>query len=104
MEATSACPQPSCALAIGAHPDDIEFYMAGTLLLLRQAGWKTHYLNLSSGNCGSERLSAKATRRVRSQEARRAARCLQAHYHPSLADDLEILYELRLLRRLAAVI
>jgi LmbE family N-acetylglucosaminyl deacetylase len=104
MEATSARPQPSCALAIGAHPDDIEFYMAGTLLLLRQAGWKTHYLNLSSGNCGSQRLSAQATRRVRSQEARRAARCLQAHYHPSLADDLEILYELRLLRRLAAVI
>src|SRR6266542_2826859 len=25
-------------IAIGAHPDDIEFYMAGTLLLLKQAG------------------------------------------------------------------
>ena len=41
------------AIAIAAHPDDIEFYMAGTLLLLKQAGWKIHYLNLSSGNCGS---------------------------------------------------
>ena len=27
------------AIAIGAHPDDIEFYMAGTLLLLKKAGW-----------------------------------------------------------------
>ena len=26
-------------MAIGAHPDDIEFSMAGTLLLLRQAGY-----------------------------------------------------------------
>ena len=41
------------AFAIGAHPDDIEFYMAGTLLLLKQAGCEIHYMNLASGNCGS---------------------------------------------------
>ena len=41
------------AIAIGAHPDDVEFYMAGTLLLLKQAGYEIHYLNLASGNCGS---------------------------------------------------
>jgi len=38
------------ALAIAAHPDDIEFVMAGTLRLLRDAGWEVHYLNLSTGN------------------------------------------------------
>ena len=38
-------PKPS-AIAIGAHPDDIEFYMAGTLLQLQAAGWTTHYFNL----------------------------------------------------------
>ena len=27
------------ALAIAAHPDDIEFMMAGTLRLLHEAGW-----------------------------------------------------------------
>src|SRR6185369_1352086 len=32
------------AIAIGAHPDDIEFYMAGTLVLLKRAGWEIHYL------------------------------------------------------------
>ena len=26
------------AIAIGAHPDDIEFYMAGTLLQLKKSG------------------------------------------------------------------
>ncbi|MDG2125455.1 MAG: PIG-L family deacetylase, partial [Verrucomicrobiales bacterium] len=40
-------------MAIGAHPDDIEFMMAGTLLLLQKQGWEVHYMNLSSGNCGS---------------------------------------------------
>ena len=34
---------PLSALAIAAHPDDIEFYMAGTLLRLRAAGWSTHF-------------------------------------------------------------
>ncbi|MFZ9448692.1 MAG: PIG-L family deacetylase, partial [Alphaproteobacteria bacterium] len=32
------------ALAIFAHPDDIEFVAAGTLLQLKQRGWETHYL------------------------------------------------------------
>jgi LmbE family N-acetylglucosaminyl deacetylase len=37
------------ALAVVSHPDDIEFYSAGTLLLLREAGWAIHYLTLSGG-------------------------------------------------------
>ena len=94
----------SSAIAIGAHPDDIEFYMAGTLLLLKQAGWEIHYLNLASGNCGSVKRPAAQTRVVRRQEARKAATLLGAHWHRPLCDDLEILYNLGLLRRLAAVI
>ena len=92
------------AIAIAAHPDDIEFYMAGTLLLLKQAGWEIHCLNLSSGNCGSMELDAATTRRVRKKEAQHAARLLGAHFHPSLCDDLEILYELQTLRRVAAIV
>src|SRR5262245_34517477 len=97
-------PHPSTAIAVAAHPDDIEFYMAGTLLLLSQAGWETHYLNLSSGNCGSTKLSSVATRRVRRAEARRASGILGAQWHAPFCDDLEILYDLATLRRLAAVI
>ena len=48
----------SSALAIAAHPDDIEFVMAGTLVLLREAGWTIHYFNLSTGNLGSSVMSA----------------------------------------------
>jgi LmbE family N-acetylglucosaminyl deacetylase len=92
------------ALAIAAHPDDIEFYMAGTLLLLKGAGWEIHYLNLSSGNCGSTVMSPAKTRATRRVEARRAARILGARWHPPICDDLEILYDLKTLRRLAAIV
>src|SRR5213594_1414619 len=92
------------AIAIGAHPDDIEFYMAGTLLMLKKAGYQTHYLNLASGNCGSADYNGATTRSIRNTEARAAAKTLGASFHPSIADDLEIIYSLELLRRLAAII
>jgi LmbE family N-acetylglucosaminyl deacetylase len=89
-------------MAVAAHPDDIEFLMAGTLLLLKERGFEIHYMTLSSGNCGSMSMSAAETRMVRRAESLRAARRLGAVCHPSIADDLEILYDLKLLRRLAA--
>jgi LmbE family N-acetylglucosaminyl deacetylase len=92
------------AFAIAAHPDDIEFYMAGTLLLLKQKGWAIHYMTLSSGSCGSTRHNAATVRRIRRKESKAAAKVLGAQYHESIADDLEILYELKLLRQLAATV
>jgi len=92
------------AIAIAAHPDDIEFYMAGTLLLLKQAGWEIHYFNIANGSCGSQQYNARQARAIRRAEARRAAKVLGARWHASVCDDLEIFYELKLLRRVAAVI
>jgi LmbE family N-acetylglucosaminyl deacetylase len=92
------------AIAVGAHPDDIEFLMAGTLVLLRRAGYETHYLNLASGNCGSTRYNTAMTRSIRASEARAAAKILGAQFHPSLTDDLEIVYSVELLRKLTALV
>ena len=92
------------AIAIGAHPDDIEFYMAGTLLMLKEKGYEIHYLNVASGNCGSAEYNAAMTRSIRNTEARAAAKILGAQFHPSITDDLEIIYNLELLRALSAVI
>lgn len=92
------------ALAIAAHPDDIEFWMAGTLVLLRQAGWEIHCLNVGTGSLGSMEMTAARTRVVRRVEAKRAAAVLGAVWHPPMADDLEILYSLPLLRKVAAVV
>lgn len=96
-------PMPA-ALAIAAHPDDIEFLMAGTLILLRQAGWEIHYQNLSTGNCGSANIGPARLRAMRRREAQAAAAVLGATWHPPITDDLEIFYEDRLLRKVAATI
>ena len=96
-------PSPA-VLAVFAHPDDIEFVAAGTLLRLRAAGWQIHYLNLSGGDCGSMTTSADEMRAIRAQEGRAAAAMLGAEFHESLASDLCIFYEERLLRRLAAIV
>jgi LmbE family N-acetylglucosaminyl deacetylase len=97
-------PSQPKAIAIGAHPDDIEFHMAGTLLLLKEAGYAIHYMTIASGNLGSAEYTAAETRRVRAREAREAAKVMGAHFHPALTDDLEILYGLALLRKLAALL
>ncbi len=95
---------PHVAIAIAAHPDDIEFCMAGTLLLLKRAGYDVHYLTLASGSCGSTRTNARQTRAIRKREARAAAQILGAEFHACLTGDLEIIYGLELLRPLAAII
>lgn len=92
------------AMAIAAHPDDVEFLMAGTLVRLAEAGWQTHYLTIANGSCGSLTRGPAATARMRATESRAAARILGARFHPSLTPDCTILYGMPLLRRVAAIV
>jgi LmbE family N-acetylglucosaminyl deacetylase len=92
------------ALAIAAHPDDIEFVMAGTLLQLKAAGWDIHYLNVSTGNMGSTVMSADQTARVRRKEGQTAAKLLGAKWYAPLCDDMLVFYNEKNIRRLTAVV
>ena len=92
------------AFAIAAHPDDIEFQMAGTLILLQRAGYEVHYMNIANGCCGTAEHSREEIIAIRREEARSAAASIGAVYHESLVDDIAIFYEPRLLARVAAVI
>jgi LmbE family N-acetylglucosaminyl deacetylase len=92
------------ALAIAAHPDDIEFCMAGTLLQLAGRGWEIHYCNLSSGNLGSATIPGARLATIRRRESQAAARALGAVWHPPIARDLEIFYNDDLLRRVASLV
>lgn len=89
--------------AIVAHPDDTEFMMAGTLILLRSAGYEIHYLTIANGSCGSMQHDAATIAGIRRAEALASASMIGATYHESLCDDLEIFYERSTLRRLASV-
>ncbi len=91
------------AFAVAAHPDDIEFVMAGTLMLLGDAGYEIHYMNIANGCCGSTEYSAQHTAEIREREAIAAADSIGAVFHPSLVNDLEIFYTHDTLTRLAAV-
>ncbi len=92
------------ALAICAHPDDIEFLMAGTMLHLGAAGYELHYMTLASGNCGSTRLNADTIGRIRRQESINAAESMGAVYHESICNDLEIFYNKLLFAKVTAVV
>jgi LmbE family N-acetylglucosaminyl deacetylase len=92
------------ALAIFAHPDDIEFVAAGTLLLLKERGWDLHYMNVANGCCGSTTLSAQETAAVRERESRQSAAMLGATYYPPISNDLEIDYNQASIQRLCAII
>lgn len=58
-------------LAIGAHPDDLEFGCGGTLYRLSKQGLKVHLLIITSGEIGGET-------KVRRLEQERSARILKA--------------------------
>ena len=92
------------ALAAAAHPDDIEFMMAGTLLRLKDAGAEIHLWNLANGCLGSTAMGLDETIRVRAAEARESARLAGGVSHAPLFDDLAVLYDAPSLARVAAVV
>jgi LmbE family N-acetylglucosaminyl deacetylase len=92
------------ALAAAAHPDDIEFMMAGTLLRLKDAGCEIHLWNLANGCCGSATLSREEAAAVRWEEAQASASLAGGTAHPPLFDDLDIYYDAPSVARTAAVI
>ena len=89
--------------AIAAHADDIEFNMAGTLILLRRAGCEVHYMNIANGSCGSAEYDAETIAALRLQEAKNAAGRIGAVLHPPLVPDIEIFYEKGLLAKVGSI-
>jgi LmbE family N-acetylglucosaminyl deacetylase len=78
--------------------------MAGTLLLLRRAGWSVHMMNLANGSCGTTTLPAPQIVAIREREARASAAIVGATYHPGLVNDIEVFYQDGLIRRVTAVL
>lgn len=75
-------------LAIGAHPDDIEVFCAGTLLKYKQQGHNIFIALTTSGNIGSnEYESREAIAEQRKQEQLEAAKVLGAQVRFMRFDD-----------------
>ena len=94
---------PRTAIAIAAHPDDVEFMMAGTLMLLKEAGYEIHLMTIANGSCGTQVHDTETIVSMRRKESMAAAKFAGATYHEALVDDLEVFYEKPTLERLASV-
>ena len=92
------------AFAIAAHPDDIEFMMGGTLILLGKADFELHYMNIANGSCGTSTLEADEIASIRLEEAKTACEMIGAVHHPPLCPDIEIMYTDEFAKRVGAVI
>src|SRR3989344_5178513 len=65
-------------LAIGAHPDDLDFSCAGTTAKLTQQGNEVAYLIISDGSKGSQKVKAAPGKlaKIRKEEQKRAAKAV----------------------------
>ncbi len=77
-------------LALHAHPDDVEFQCAGTLILLCEAGCKVTIATMTPGDCGSAVHDAEAIAGIRREEARASAALIGAAYECLEFRDLAI--------------
>jgi LmbE family N-acetylglucosaminyl deacetylase len=80
-------------LAIHAHPDDIEFQCAGTLLQLKQLGCRISVATMTPGDCGSAEHTCDEIAAIRREEARQAAAILEAEYTCLEFRDLSIVFD-----------
>lgn len=92
------------AIAIACHPDDIEFTMAGTLYLLKKAGYEIHYMNVANGSLGTNCYDYETIVSMRRAEAMAAAKILGAEFHESICDDVEVFYTKELYSQLVPVV
>tara|TARA_R110002050_G_scaffold91784_6_gene192530 strand:- start:9819 stop:10571 length:753 start_codon:yes stop_codon:yes gene_type:complete len=92
------------ALGIFSHPDDAEFVCAGTLSLLRKAGWRVHIATMAPGDKGTAEYDREEISRIRKAEAARAAELIGATYHCLEFEDVYILYSREAINKTTALI
>jgi LmbE family N-acetylglucosaminyl deacetylase len=81
-------------LAIGAHPDDVEYCCAGTLAKYASLGHKVFIATATSGNIGSAHHTMEEIAAIRKEEAGNSAALIGAEYICLDYDD-EMFFESR---------
>jgi LmbE family N-acetylglucosaminyl deacetylase len=86
-------PKRRVALTLLAHPDDAEILCAGTLIRLADAGWTIHIATATPGDCGTTQYNAFDISAIRTQEATKSARMIEATYHCLGELDGRVVYD-----------
>lgn len=82
-------PEPLDVIAVGAHPDDVEIAIGGTLARLVQQGYRVGIIDLTNG----EPTPASEGPHIRLAEARRAAEILKVQVRETLAFPNRCLFD-----------
>jgi len=92
------------ALGIFSHPDDAEFICAGTLSLLKKAGFSIHIATLAPGDKGTAEYNREEISRIRRAEGAASAKVLGAEYHCLDFEDVYIMYDRESVNKTGAII
>jgi N-acetylglucosamine malate deacetylase 1 len=91
-------------LAFGCHPDDVEYWAAGTLALLAQRGYEIHMAVMAGGEVGHPVLKPQEIRHRRLMENAASAAILGGKSHYAGGHDLEVQYDADYRRRATRII
>lgn len=91
-------------LAFMAHPDDVEFLCAGTLVKLWRKGYRIHIATMTAGDGGSMTLGPEEIVRIRLQEAQAAAALVEATYHCAGSKDFMVAYDPPTIKRVVEIL
>ena len=94
---------PKTAFAIAAHPDDIEFMMSGTFMLLGAAGYELHYMNMPMATWARRSTTRRPLWPCGAARRMEAAASIGAVFHESICCDLDIFYDRSTLASVASV-
>jgi len=86
-------PERKVVLGFFAHPDDAEFFCAGTLARLADAGWEVHIATATAGDCGSSTLPPEEIADIRRREGAAAAELIGATYHCLEEPDVQVFFD-----------
>lgn len=81
------------ALSFLAHPDDAEFFCAGTLIRLAELEWEVHIATATPGDCGTSTLPADEIAAIRRAEGAAAAELISATYHCLEEGDVNVVFD-----------
>lgn len=91
-------------LGIFAHPDDAEILCAGTLSLMKKAGFSVHIATLAPGDKGTAEYSREEISNIRKAEASESVRLLEGYYHCLDFEDAYIFYDRQTINATTALI
>ncbi len=77
-------------LAVGAHPDDLEFFCGGTLAKYAKSGNEIFMSYLCTGCYGSRDTEPAKLSEIRAQEARNSAKIIGATVFGPISNDLDL--------------